>query len=671
MPKMNDQAFSALFKNEVQNAVNYYDTEFSQDRVDVLSFYMGEPFGNELEGHSKVVATEVSDTIEFIMPSLMKIFGNGDFARCMPRQPEDVASAEQASEYLNFIMNTQNKGFKVIHNWLKDALLFKLGVVKVYYEEHEEIDEQSFEGLNEQELALLTEEENVKIVEQEEVEIAVDEQGEPVFAYNVTVSRTVPNGKIKIVNIPPEEFLFPKRATDLETADFVAHRTSMTVSDLVEMGYDKEVVEQYAGFNELDQNMEKQQRFEQIESTTEGDSQDPALREVLVTEGYMKADYDGDGIAELRRVMAVGESTYILENEPYDKVPFAIISPVLMPHRMVGRSVAEIVMDIPSIKSVLLRQLLDNMYLQNNSRVVAVEGQVNIDDLISVRPGGVVRTRAPGMVQPLNVPQIGPQAFSMLEYMDQVRDQRTGFSKASLGLDPDALQSTTAAAVNATIQGAQAKIEMIARVFAETGCKDLARLILACIVKYMPRTQIIRLRNEFVEMDPRMWATEYDIEVNVGLGTGTQNEKTAMLVQIAGKQEQILQQLGMENPVVSLSQYTNTLSEIAEMAGFKDTSRFFNSGPKIDQQVQQQQQEKMTMEQQAMQAEQSQPDPAVIKAQEELKLKREKMEAEIALEREKMRLNFELRKQELEAELALRAQAAQLGGTVSTNLPRA
>ena len=671
MAKMDEQEFSALFKNEVQNAVNYYDTEFSQDRADVLSYYLGEPFGNELEGHSKVVATEVSDTIEYIMPSLMKIFGNGDFARCMPRQPEDIASAEQASEYVNFVMNTQNPGFKIIHNWLKDALLFKLGVVKVFYEEHEEVDEQSFNNLSEEELAVLLEDETIKITEQEEVEIGVDEEGNPIIAYNVTITKTTPNGKIRIINIPPEEFLFPKRAVDLESADFVAHRTSMTVSDLVEMGYDKELIEQYAGFNEMQQDTEVQARFEQIESTTEGDSSDPALREVLVTEGYLKADYDGDGVAELRRVLAIGESTYILENEPYDKVPFAILSPVLMPHRMVGRSIAEMVMDIQNIKSVLLRQLLDNMYLQNNSRVVAVEGQVNIDDLISVRPGGVVRTRAPGMVQPLNVPQIGPQAFSMLEYMDQVRDQRTGFSKASLGLDPDALQSTTAAAVNATVQGAQAKVEMIARVIAETGCKDLVRLILSCIVKFMPRSQIIRLRNEFVEIDPRQWATEYDIDVNVGLGTGTQNEKTAMLVQIAGKQEQILQQLGMDNPVVSLSQYTNTLSEIAEMAGFKDTSRFFNSGQRIDQEVQQQQQQQMAMDQQAAQAQANVPDPAVIKAQEELKLKREKMEADIALEREKMRLNFELRKQELEAELALRAQAKELGGNVSTNLPRA
>jgi hypothetical protein len=317
-------------------------------------------------------------------------------------------------------------------------------------------------------------------------------------------------------------------------------------------------------------------------------------------------------------------------------------------------------MDVQLIKSTIMRQLLDNLYLQNNSRVVAVEGQVNLDDLLQARPGGIVRTRAPGMVAPLNVPQVGQQAFAMLEYMDAVRDQRTGMSAASMGLDPDVLQSTTAAAVSATMQASQAKVEMIARVMAETGMKDLASLILKCIVKYMPQAQIVRLRNQFVEMDPSTWATDYDIEVEVGLGNGRDEERLAMLVQIAGKQEQLLQQLGVTNPVVSVGQYVNTLKRIAEMAGFRDTSQFFNSGPQLE----------MAMAQQAQQQQQA-PDPARQQAEAEIALKREKMQAEIALKQEEMRLDFELRKQELEAELALRAQSVQLGNPVSANLPRA
>ena len=660
MAKMHDDDFSSLFTNEVQNAVNYYDTEFSQDRVDTLSYYLGDSFGNEVDGRSQVVATEVSDVIEYMMPSLMRVFGNGDFARCLPRQPEDVASAEQATEYLNFVLSTQNSGFRILHNWIKDALLFKIGVVKVYYEEDEKIVEDEFEGVTPAQLAVLTDDDAIEIAEQESIEVGVDDEGEPVVVYNVKIKRRVPDGSIRINNIPPEEFLFNRRATDMESATFVGQRTQMTVSDLVAMGYDQDEVERYAGYHELDQEQERQQRFEEIESGTNLESKDPALREVMVVEGYIYSDYDGDGIAELRRVVSIGEGTHILENEEWDKVPFAVLSPILMPHRLVGRSVAEQVMDVQLIKSTIMRQLLDNLYLQNNSRVVAVEGQVNLDDLLQARPGGIVRTRAPGMVAPLNVPQVGQQAFAMLEYMDAVRDQRTGMSAASMGLDPDVLQSTTAAAVSATMQASQAKVEMIARVMAETGMKDLASLILKCIVKYMPQAQIVRLRNQFVEMDPSTWATDYDIEVEVGLGNGRDEERLAMLVQIAGKQEQLLQQLGVTNPVVSVGQYVNTLKRIAEMAGFRDTSQFFNSGPQLE----------MAMAQQAQQQQQA-PDPARQQAEAEIALKREKMQAEIALKQEEMRLDFELRKQELEAELALRAQSVQLGNPVSANLPRA
>jgi hypothetical protein len=352
----------------------------------------------------------------------------------------------------------------------------------------------------------------------------------------------------------------------------------------------------------------------------------------------------------------------VLENEPFDHVPFAILSPILMPHRMVGRSVAEMVKDLQIIKSTVMRQLLDNLYLTNNSRVGAVEGQVNLDDLLSSRPGGIVRMRAPGMVQPLAVPQIGNAAFNMLEYVDQVRDQRTGFSKASMGLDPSTLQSTTASAVNATIQGAQLKIEMIARVFAETGCRQLANNVLCLLQKHQDSERVVRIRNEFVAIDPRAWDNEFDLSVDVGLGSGREEEKLSMLGQILGKQEQIMQQLGLSNPVVKPSQYINTLKKVAEMAGFKDTEQFFTSGEQIDQALAQQDQQQQVDG--SAQAEMAQ-------FQAELELKKQKMQAELELEREKMQAELELRRFELESELQLRQQKLAFGGSVSDNLPRA
>lgn len=661
---MDELRFRSILQHEIQSAVNYYDSEFSSDRSEILDYYLGQPFGNEVANRSQVVATEVSDTIEYIMPSLMKMFASSDdFVRFQPRGPEDIKAAQQATDLVNFAINEDNRGFTVLHNWFKDALLFKQGAVKFYWDETETVINEVYENLTEDEVTLLVEDPNVEVISQDVVEMGVisaDGQEVPVdVRYTVEVNVRKRGGKVKIDNIPPEELIFSRRATSLENCGFIAHRTQVRAGDLIEQGYDEETVLAYAGYDDLDDEAERQARFEELESGDRFESHDPTMREVLVTEAYIRADFDGDNIPELRRVVALGDGVEVLENEPFDYVPFALLSPILMPHRMVGRSVAELVMDLQMIKSTIMRQMLDNLYLTNNNRVAAVEGQVNLDDLLSSRPGGVVRTRAPGMVQPLAVPQIGSTAFSMLEYVDQVRDQRTGFSKASMGLDPSTLQSTTASAVNATIQGAQLKIEMIARVFAETGCRDLARGVLALLQKHQDEERVVRIRGEFVSIDPRAWVNGFDMSIDVGLGNGREDEKMAMLVQIAGKQEQIMAQLGPNNPVVKPSQYVNTLKRIAEMAGFKDASEFFNSGEQIDQAL-------------AQAASQDQGVNTEAQRQEaELQLKREKMQAEIQLEREKMQMELELRRQELQAELQLRQQKLAYGGNVSTNLPRA
>lgn len=667
MPKMDDINFRSIVQGEIQSAVNYYESEFSADRTDILNYYLGEPFGNEVENRSQVVATEVSDTIEFIIPSLMKMFASSkEFVRFEPRGPEDVEAANQATDLVNFAINNDNRGFRVIHNWFKDALLFKQGAVKMYWEEKDTTVNESYESLTEDELTLLVSDPAIEILSQEVQEMGmVDPEGNEVpmeRTYSVEVRRMKKSGSVKIDNIPPEELIFSRRATSIDDCTFIAHRAAVTVGELIEQGYDEDIVMRYAGDDDLDDEVERQARFEEIESGAKFNSPDASMREVMVTEAYIKADYDGDGIAELRRVVALADGSEILENEPFDHVPFALLSPILMPHRMVGRSVAEMVTDLQVIKSTIMRQMLDNLYLTNNSRVGAVEGQVNLDDLLSSRPGGIVRMRAPGMVQPLAVPQIGQSAFAMLEYVDQVRDQRTGFSKASMGLDPSTLQSTTASAVNATIQGAQLKIEMIARVFAETGCRDLAKGVLHLLQKHQDSERVVRIRGEFVAIDPRAWDNEFDLSIEVGLGNGREDEKMGMLLQVAGKQEQMLQQFGPVNPVVKPSQYINTLKRIVEMAGFTDTEQFFSGGEQVDQALMQQaQQQGQGGAEQAKMAE----------FQAEMALKKQKMEAELALEREKMQAELELRRFELEAELQLRQQKLAFGGNVSDNLPRA
>ncbi len=673
MAKMDEIEFQGIVRNEIEQALGHYDTEYSQDRIDAMDYYLGEPFGNEQPDRSQVVSTEVSDTIEHIMPSLMRIFTQSDdYVRFVPHGPEDVAIAEQASDYCNWVINNDNRGFEIMHNWFKDALILKSGVVKFYWDEIIEVETEEYEGLNEDELTMLIADPEVEVVSRDERTIGEDMEGPegiiipaPII-YDVKIKRTKNSGNVRIENVPPEEFLIGNRAKSLDDANFVAHRSTMTVSDLVSMGYERDEVEQYAGYTDLDISEERTSRFEDLETSAVSDSNDPTMRNVLVTECYIRSDYDGDGVAEFRRVLTIGNGYHILENEEFDHIPFAMLSPILMPHRAIGRSVAELVMDVQLIKSTLMRQLLDNIYNTNNARVVAVEGQVNLDDLLTNRPGGIVRTRTAGAVQPLQVPEVSSSVFPALNYMDSIKEQRTGISRQSMGLDADALQSTTATAVAAMQAASQGKIEMIARVFAETGVRALFRGILHLVTKYQNKEKIIRLRNQFVPMNPREWESSYDVQINVGLGTAQRDQQIMFLSQIAQKQEQVLMQMGANNPMVSMSQYRNTLAKIAELSGFKDASQFFAPSEQIE----------AALAQQAQAAAQAGPqqDPAIAlemqKMQAKMQMEQQKMQMEFDLKRENMAAELELRRQELEFERQLRLEQIRSGLDASTNLPR-
>ncbi|MHC4230214.1 MAG: portal protein [Planctomycetota bacterium] len=687
MAKMDDYQLGSIVSGEITDALNHFDSEYTEERLRALDFYLGEPLGNEVEGRSSVVATEVADTVEAIMPNLMRVFTSNDkYVRFAPRNAEDVEAAEQASDYVNYIINQRNDGYKLLHTFFKDALLFRMGVIKFFWEEKEQVDEEEYSGLSEEELVMLMNDPDVEIVEQAETvmeSMYSEETGETVplrSEYDLTVRVTRREGEIKVINVPPEEFLVSRHATgNLEDAHFMAHRTSLTVSELVAMGYDRDIVEKHAGENELDVDREVSNRFQDLEAATGVDPADPTLRSVIYHECIMNVDFDGDGIAERRRICAIGsDGAEILHNEPWDHIPFAVASPILMPHRLVGRSIYDMTQDLQVIKTTLMRQYLDSVYSSTLPRIAAVEGAVNLDDLLDAQAGGVIRVRQPGMIQPLAGASVGGEIRPLMDYLDTVKEQRTGMSRASQGLDANSLQSSTASAVSATVRGAQVKLESYARTMAETGVKDLFKGILALVLKHDTNEKMMRLNNSFVPINPAEWKSQFDTIVQVGLGTTDDETKIAFLTQIAAKQEQILMQLGADNPLVSAPQYVNTLRSIAEIGGFKDADQFFNPPQVVAQ----------TLAMQKQQAAQQQPqqDPALVAAQQkaqmdmqiaqqkaeaEIALKRERMQAELELEREKMIMEMDIRRQELEAEAQLRVAKAVTDAEISTNLPRA
>jgi hypothetical protein len=462
------------------------------------------------------------------------------------------------------------------------------------------------------------------------------------MVHDVRVEYIKPDGRVKLEAVPPEEFLISREAKSVSEAEYVGHRRIVTVSELISMGYSEEEVEGLASaHDDMNTNMERRTRNPSL--TNEMNSRDDAaMRKVMYVENYIRVDYDGDGVAELRKVCTAGDGNKILMNEPCTMAPFATFCPDPEPHDMFGMSAADVVMDIQRIKSVIMRNTLDSLAMSIHPRVAVVEGMVNIEDVMNTEVGSIIRQRAAGQVQPLSMPFVGQQAFPVLQYMDQVKEARTGISKASSGLDANALQSSTATAVAATVNAAQQHIELIARIFAETGMKQLYKLVLHLITTHQDAPRMIRLRNEFVPIDPAAWNANMDVNINVALGRGSDTERMMMLRQIGEMQKEAMTTMGAQNPLTDISKLSNTLKAMTELAGFKDTSMFwgepseFVPPPKDDK-----------------------PDinEMLIQVQiQQIQADIQKKAAELQLEREKMMMDDDRKRDELDAELFVKAE---------------
>ena len=677
---MNRISLKSLLDAEIDGAIGYLQTETTEQRTRALEYYLRYPYGNEVEGRSQIVTGEVAEVIDGAIPQLIRIFtASDDIIRYEPVGPGDEQGANQATDYSNWVFYKDNPGFAILHDWFKDALLEKVGVVKAYWDNRIDVIKETYENLSDDELTLLLADGTREIIEQDSTLIqvlnmdgtpAIGMDGMPIMqaSNSVKVKKKNQVGRVAIENIPPEEFLISKKARTIQDSPFVAHRRLIPRSDLVAMGFPEDVVRDLPSYDDLSFSPERVARFSEGEQPSNDASLDPSMQDIEVYECYVRADMDGDGLAELMQVWYAGRE--ILEETETDYVPFHSICPIPVPHKFYGLSLADKVVDLQLQKSTITRQMLDNLYLTNNYRVGAVDGQVNLDDLISPTPGGVVRMKNPNAVVPMAVQPVANQAFPMLEYLDGVQAKRTGVSDATQGLDPNVLQNVTATAVAAFQNASAGKLELIARNFAETGVKSLFKGILHLLCKYQDRPRVIRMRGQYVPIDPREWSNQYDVSISVGLGTGNKQEQMAMLAMILSKQEGILQQFGPANPLVTVGQYRETLGRMIEAAGFKDSAMFFKPiTPEIDQQLSnpppQQQQPDPNIQALMMQA-QAQIEVDRQKAMADIQAKREKAAAEIQLAREKAAAEMQLKREEFEAEVQLKA--AKLGAGISSNV---
>jgi hypothetical protein len=676
---MDEEEFRYRVRQAVEDCATYIDSYIAPEREQAMAYYLGDPFGNEEDGRSQVVMTVVRDTVLAMLPSLLRIFTSTDkVIEFVPKGPEDVEVAEQMTDLVQYIFSQENNGFRILYNAMKDGLVLKTGVLTWYKIDRETVEEYSYSGLSQDEVSFILSDPSVTPIEivqsQEEVQQVDPMTGQPMMSQtpptiSMRIKRVNKEPRYVVECIPPEQFLIDNEATSIDTALIVGRRKLATVSELVEMGYPREIIEENAGSGGFEMNMETLVR-NPADQTFFGITQgaDQSTDKVYYVEAYVRIDKDGDGIAELHKVCTVGNGATVLHDEIVQTAPFALLDPDPTPHTIFGKSIADQTMDLQLITSSIMRNTLDSLAQSIHPRTGVVEGQVNMDDVLNNEVGGIIRMRQQGAVQPFTTPFVGQQALGVLAYLDEVKTQRTGISRASQGLDADVLQSTTRTAVQAQLSSSQERIEMIARLFAD-GMKRCFQGILKMVIQHQDKPKIIRLRNKFVPIDPRGWDAGADMVVNIALGRGSDEQRMMFLMQILAQQKEVIQTYGPNNPLVDLQQLRDTLANITQLAGFQDPSQFWKEiDPAAVQAFMQQMSQGANKPDPAqmlaqVEAEKTKADIMIANAKQELDTAKAISDAD--LQRDKLMVDAMLRAAEIDAKYGTQVNMAQINAEVN------
>jgi len=633
LKQMSEDDIQGIVSDAVSEAVDFVESEITEDRIKAQRYFDGETDIGEEEGRSKIVATKVRDTVRAIKPSLMRVFLSSENpVEYVPTSQEDVTGADQATKYAHYRFQELN-GYTLLNDAIHDALVKKTGVLKAYWEDNTEATIHTYSNLTEEEMSVIVNDENVTVIEQStEMTMSMDEFGMEVEMpeYELKISHKKESGKMMIESVPPEEFFVDRNARSVEDAYVVAHKTEMRVGDLVAMGYDFDVVSELSG-NSVDDTFSDAEKFERsgYSEDDEEQSQDPSMKLVEVTEAYMKMDVYGTGQATMHRFILGGGNQELLDFEPWGDVPFAVFEIDPEPHTFFGRSIADLIMNDQDSSTAMLRGMMDNVALTNNPQIDVVEGQVNMDDVMNNEIGAIRRVKTQGAITVNAIPFVAGQTLGAMQYLDEEIQVKTGITKASMGLDPNALQNTTATAAQLTAQQGAGQVEVIARNLAEGGMKRLFKLMLNLLVENSCEETMMRLNGQYVPIDPRSWNTAMDVTVNVGLGTGNEENKAIALNQAFQTQMQIWQAYGPGNGLVTMTGMRNTLADILVASGVRNTDRYFNPmTPDIEQQLIMQQQQAQSQQPQTSPEAQALVQAETIKAQAKAQTDMMKLEIE-------------------------------------------
>lgn len=660
MPKMDERTLAAILAAEKADALSADQAaKLSEDREKAMDAYNGilDDMPSQPD-RSKAVSSDVADTVEGLMPSLMEIFCGGDeVVKFSPVGPDDEEAAQQESDYINHVMMQQNEGFIVIYSFAKDALLSKNGIVKIHWEVTEDEERETYLNQPDDVFALLAADETVEIVEHTERPEETPGYGP---THDVTVAKKRKVGRCRIDPVPPEEFGVSRRAKLGQPLDYSFHQVQRTEAQLIAMGFDEDQIKDLPD-SPPNQNTEDAARDTVEDDKSQASNVNKANRLITVTEHYAMLDYEGDGKARLYKATTAGtENGQVLKRdgkpdiEPVDFDPFAAMTPFIVTHRFFGKSIADLVIDIMRIKTALMRGMLDNVYLANNQRTEISEDHATentIDDLLTNRPGGIVRTKKPGGLTPIPNQSLGEFVFPALEYMDQVREWRSGVVRQGMGIDADALQNQSATAVAKVYNAAQAKMKLIARIMAETGFRQLFWKVHATVRKNETSAPTRRLRGKWVTVNPRQWKRRDDLTISVGLGSGGKSEQLMFWGQVLGMQKEAIQLPGQT--IVKPKNIYNSLQKFMEAGGERGIEPYFTD-PETEPPGE------------------PPPDPKMVEAEGKLKIKEAevqagveadkqkgmaefaRMQAQLAMDRDKMVADHRLKTEQMQAEFALK-----------------
>ena len=578
---MTDSELVSLLSQAKEQAA-IYNGEFMRENTKFLAAYLGDKSGEfaGIPNQSSVVSTDIADVVEADMPSLMRIFyGSGDVVTFQPNtdNPAEVQEAEDKTKYVNWIVRNQPESFQILHAWLKDAEIQKNGVVKYFVDEQKEVDEERFTGVDFDELSTIVESLNDPDVTKSEI-IEQEETSPGVWDLKFKVTRETK--KICILNIPPESFLISRNATSIDDAELVGDRVRKTRGELLAEGFPRELIDSLSTVDEEDNrnsNIKAVRDRDQGGNNPDGTINNWASQHVEISDLYVKVDFDGDGIAERRHVMISGNK--VLVNEYFNHVPYASLSAILMPHKAIGRSRAEITYSTQLQKTALVRGMNDNIRISQRPRNV-VHPDIDLDDMLTYRDNGIIRMEEDtkilpqNAVMPLTIPYTGDKTLQVIQYVDQARAQTTGALLANQGLDADKIMSETATRFNGIKDSSDAKVELIARNYAETGFRKLYEGIAWLASRFQDTQTEIRVLGKQLTVNPTSWKYKHHIQSNVGLGAGNNEKSVESLQGLYAIQQQLKANGSTLTDDVDIY---NTLKRITDGLGFPRVDEFFNN----------------------------------------------------------------------------------------------